>query len=391
MFVMARDAAELSRRLARDAEALCRYYLPNGRRQGRYWIVGDARNTPGRSMFVRLTGPEAGPGAAGHWTDAATSEHGDLLDVIRESCGFTAFSDVAEEARRYLGLPRPDPCGTPMPVRSPAPAGSAKAARRLIAMARPIRGTLVETYLRRRAIAVAHDAGALRYHPHCYYRPEDGAPVQKRPAMIAAVTDLAGRITGVHRTWLAPDGSDKADIGTPRRAMGDLLGHAVRFGSTGDVLAVGEGIETMLSLRAALPGMPMAAALSAGHLAALDLPTSLRRLYVARDADTAGDKAATTLTERAAAAGIEALTLSPSHGDFNDDLTAHGLDDLRAAIRPQNRARRCQQVRTELTIEGEHLVRGSRRSGLLCVSIRAAAASPNLGTPCGFNAADEVR
>ena len=51
---MARDAAELSRRLARDAEAVCRHYLPNGRRQGQYWTIGDARNTPGRSMFVRL-------------------------------------------------------------------------------------------------------------------------------------------------------------------------------------------------------------------------------------------------------------------------------------------------------------------------------------------------
>src|SRR3546814_14758898 len=64
---------------------------------------------------------------------------------------------------------------------------------------------------------------------------------------------------------LAPDGSDKAPIDTPRRAMGDLLGHAVRFGVTGEVMAAGEGIETMLSLRMALPTMPMAAALSAAH------------------------------------------------------------------------------------------------------------------------------
>ena len=34
-------ASELSRRLAREAEAVCRAYLPAGRRHGRYWIVGD--------------------------------------------------------------------------------------------------------------------------------------------------------------------------------------------------------------------------------------------------------------------------------------------------------------------------------------------------------------
>ena len=73
---MSRDASELARRLARDAEAVCRHYLSNGRRQGRYWTVGDVRNTPGRSMFVRLSGPESGPGAAGHWTDAASAEYG---------------------------------------------------------------------------------------------------------------------------------------------------------------------------------------------------------------------------------------------------------------------------------------------------------------------------
>ncbi|GEM_PF-6851986 len=71
------DASDLARRLARNAEGVCRHYLPNGRRQGRYWLVGDVEGTPGRSLFVRLVGPEAGKGATGKWTDAATGEHGD--------------------------------------------------------------------------------------------------------------------------------------------------------------------------------------------------------------------------------------------------------------------------------------------------------------------------
>lgn len=71
------DASDLARRLARNAEGVCRHYLPNGRRQGRYWLVGDVEGTPGRSLFVRLVGPEAGKGATGKWTVAATGEHGD--------------------------------------------------------------------------------------------------------------------------------------------------------------------------------------------------------------------------------------------------------------------------------------------------------------------------
>lgn len=49
-------AADIARRLAEDAEAVCRHYLTTGRKQGRYWIVGDVQNTPGRSLYVRLTG-----------------------------------------------------------------------------------------------------------------------------------------------------------------------------------------------------------------------------------------------------------------------------------------------------------------------------------------------
>jgi hypothetical protein len=148
------------------------------------------------------------------------------------------------------------------------------------------------------------------------------------------VPDLGGRITGAHRTWLNPSGCGKAPIDTPRRAMGDLLGDAVRFGMASDVLAAGEGIETMLSLRCVLPTLPMVAALSANHLAAILLPLTLRRLYTARDMDLVGDAAATSLTERAEAVGVETLTLSPRLGDFNEDLRTLG-DELRAALRIQ--------------------------------------------------------
>jgi hypothetical protein len=59
------------------------------------------------------------------------------------------------------------------------------------------------------------------------------------------------------------------------------------------------------------------------------------RIYIARDADAAGDMALAALTKRAAAAGIEALALSPRLGDFNEDLCAFGLRALRAALRIQ--------------------------------------------------------
>ena len=332
---MSDNASDLARRMARQAEAVCRHYLSNGRREGRYWLVGDARNTPGRSMFVRLKGAESGKGAAGKWTDAATGEHGDLLDVIRETRGLVDFKDVADEARAFLSLPRPEPELQRRARQAPAPTGSPEAARRLFAMSQPIMGTVVDAYLRRRGITTLHGTEALRFHPRCYYRPDEHSPTETWPAMIASVTALDGKLTGAHRTWLAPNGSGKAPIDTPRRAMGDLLGNAVRFGVVGGVMAAGEGIETMLSLRCVLPTMPMAAALSAAHLAAILFPETLRRLYIARDDDPAGDGAMAALIDRAQAVGIEAITLTPRLGDFNEDLRALGADALRGALRTQ--------------------------------------------------------
>jgi DNA primase len=81
--------------------------------------------------------------------------------------------------------------------------------------------------------------------------------------------------------------------------------------------------------------MPMMSALSAAHLAAILLPATLRRLYVVRDNDPAGDGATAALFDRAREARIEALALSPQGDDFNGDLRHFGIDALRAALRVQ--------------------------------------------------------
>ncbi len=328
---MRNDAADIARRLAWNAEAVCRHYLSNGRRQGRYWLVGDVDNTLGRSLFVRLTGPDSGKGAAGKWTDAATSEHGDLLDLIAANQQLDEFRDVLDEARRFLSLSREDR----QPAQPVIMFGSPEAARRLFAMGQPICGTLAETYLRHRGIINLGNVPALRFHPRCFHRAHDEAPLEEWPALLAAVTDLDGAITGVHRTWLARDGSDKAPLATPRRAIGDLLGHGVRFGKPADVLAVGEGIETILSLRCVMPAMSMVAALLTAHLAALIPPDSPRWLYIAADNDAAGRSAASQLTIRARKAGIDALPLVSTADDVNTDMRTLGPGALASTLRSQ--------------------------------------------------------
>ena len=100
-------------------------------------------------------------------------------------------------------------------------------------------------------------------------------------------------------------------------------------------MAAGEGIETMLSLRCVMPTMPLAAALSAAHLAAILFPPTLRRLYVVRDNDLAGDGAMAGLFDRARTAWIDAIALSPHGDDFNVTCAGSASTALRATLRVQ--------------------------------------------------------
>ncbi|MEB3047382.1 DUF7146 domain-containing protein [Rhizobium mulingense] len=331
------SASELAGRLAQNAEAVCRHYLSAGRRAGNYWIVGDVGNNKGRSLYVHLIGRRAGK-----WTDAATGQYGDLFDLVRESCGFVYFRDVADEVRHFLSLSRPDP---PLSAKngsrdySKAARATAERARRLFRKTEPLLGTLADHYLRQRGILRASVHSALRFHPSCYYRDLVTGKMTSYSALIAAVTDGAGTITGVHRTWLDPDGDGKARVEDPRRALGGLLGNAVRFCMPLEmpmtVMVAGEGLETVLSLSHVMPRMPMAAALTGNHLVAFRPPAGCQRLYIAADADAAGRHGIEGLSRRAQSLGILPLVLSPELGDFNEDLRQLGPDRLSAALRAQ--------------------------------------------------------
>ena len=150
------NATAVAAALGARAEEVCRRYLPQGRRSGRYWTAGDVRGARGRSLFVRL----APPGTPGKWTDSATGEHGDLLDLIRIASGAGSLRAALAEARAFLSLP-------PMPA-PPGPDGydRTEAARRLWQRCRAIDGTHAEAYLRApgRSTAAASPRSASTPH-----------------------------------------------------------------------------------------------------------------------------------------------------------------------------------------------------------------------------------
>ncbi len=318
--VRAVSAADVAAALGARAEEVCRRYLPHGRRSGRYWTAGDIRGAKGRSLFVRL----APPGTPGKWTDAATGEYGDLLDLIRIASGAGSLRIALAEARAFLAMP-----ATHLPADADA-YDRTEAARRLWQRCRAIDGTHAEAYLRARAIDRCRFP-ALRFHAALFYR--DGGGVRRLPALVAAVTGDDGSVTGVHRTWLDPKLPAKAPVTRPRKALGRVHGLAVRFGAPAPAtLLVGEGIETVLSLVTAMPDTVAAAALSAGSLGAFAPPPGVRRLVIARDKDPEGEQAAERLVRRCARAGVAAHVLVPEGADFNDDLLALGSAALAARL-----------------------------------------------------------
>jgi hypothetical protein len=176
-------------------------------------------------------------------------------------------------------------------------------------------GSLVETYLaaRKLCLPLPH---TIRFHPGLKHR-SGGV----WPAMVALVTHgVDDEPLAVHRTFLAPDGSGKASVDPQKMMLGPCRGGAVRLAPAGDVLMVGEGIETSLAAMQAR-GLPAWAALSTSGLLALDLPSEVRAVIILADGDEAGKAAARGAALRWKREGRRVRIAHPPEGmDFNDML-----------------------------------------------------------------------
>jgi putative DNA primase/helicase len=178
-------------------------------------------------------------------------------------------------------------------------------------------GTLVASYLNARAIRLSPPV--LRFCP----RLKHGPTGTFWPAMIALVTRASdGKPLGIHRTYIAKDGSGKAPVDPQKMMLGPCKGGIVRLGEPTDELLIGEGIETCLSAMQET-GKPAWAALSAGNFAHVALPEAIRTVFVLADNDKSGtgQAAALRLALRIEREGRRARIVRPRFGkDFNDLL-----------------------------------------------------------------------
>ena len=255
----------------------------------------------------------------------ADAPSGKLLLSCKVGC---AFADVLAALRDRGLIDRQDRPQPPSPAelarrRAEDEADAVKRERQALACwneAAAIDGTIAETYLRGRGIT-CRLPDSLRFHPDCWH-----ASAKRFPAMIARVDGLSR--LAVHRTYLRPDGSGKAEVEPNKMMLGVVMGGAVVAADGQGPLVVAEGIETALSLSSGLLRAPATiwAALSAAGVAGLRLPDCQpHRLTIAPDGDTAGREAAHKLAERASALGwIVSLLPAPDGRDWNDIIRMKG-------------------------------------------------------------------
>ena len=327
--------AVLSADLADRAESFCRQYFPEGRKQGNYWQVGDTTGAKGQSLAIRLHAQ--GGRKAGSWQDFATGQYGDLIDLLHERLGSVTLKETLREARCFLGeAPCPAVSREAQGAERPDAASSKRIAwaRKLFAAGKPVLGTLAATYLQTRGITRL--GPALRYHPRVFLRQgeDDTDPPQRAPALLAKITDNRGQVTGCARTYLDPSTGGLGAIESPKRILGQLHGHAIRFwsGSPRTDLIVGEGLENTLSVGTALPEFDLASCLTATHLGLFIPPPGIKRIWIARDKDDAGRNASIRLRNQLKSLGIAFGDLVPVMDDYNDDLQAFGKDALRRSV-----------------------------------------------------------
>ena len=334
-------ARDVARHLAGRAEALARELLPHGHREGGEWVAPSLTGTSQRGLSVRITGSKAGV-----WAEFDGDARGDALDLVAHALFRGDKSAAYKWALGWLGIGHGG--ASPQPLPRPAPdmaahdaheRATAAAALHLFLAGRPeLRNTPADDYLKARGIDLAElgrQPRALRFHPAARCTEVD----TDLPAMLAAIRGPDGSHVATHRTFLAQQGGvwGKAKLKAPKKVLGRYAGGLIPLwrGASGkplatapesDVIAIGEGIETCLSVAIACPEYRVLAAGSLNNLARIILPAQALDLIVLADNDHDNPAAATALQraiDRLLAEGRSVRIARSSAGkDFNDGIKA---------------------------------------------------------------------
>jgi hypothetical protein len=308
-------ASEISRRLAARILQLVRQLLPNGRQMSGQWRVGSVRGEPGSSLAIELGGDRAGL-----WFDHETGNGGDSLDLVR-AVHDVDMSEAYKWSCRWLRI---EPGSAEIPQRpppAPEPKQDPDRWRYSWQPARPIAGTLAETYFAGRGLSFDDPEGrVLRFASQRARKGPEGK-LERHPALLCALSDArSGEQCGIINIYLRADGTDRLRDKKAKTVTGRAAGAVVMlsdFDAVTSGLIVCEGVETGIALFQAemRPVWPCG---GRSTLAKFPLLGGIEALTIAADADEPGRCAAAELADRWRDDNREVLIISPPLGDWAD-------------------------------------------------------------------------
>lgn len=299
--------------------------------------------------------------SAGAWKDYATGEKGDVFDLIRYVLGLSRWIDAYWWALNYLGWGRHEvrsaedvQLAREKAERERKAAAAredaereAKAARARAFWLRKCRDDAMKpgpvwSYLTGvRGLPLERLAAwpnAIRWHPSLEHFDKVTGEVTEWPAICVALSPLNGGISAVHRTWLAPDGSDKAPVAKARKMTGVAKGaagrltkgagnltpeEAVRRGVTAPLI-ITEGLEDALVAAIAQPDVRVWFAGSLDNMGELAWPACCSSVVLVADNDWETPEAVAAFDRvvdrwKSAAAGRPVKVVRADKGkDLND-------------------------------------------------------------------------
>lgn len=101
------DITRIKSDLAANALGVVKMLLPKGVKKQNEWLVGSVDGAEGKSLGVHLSGIKAGV-----WSDFATGDGGDLLDLWCKTRGI-ALGEALKQAEDWLGISTPAPALKP--------------------------------------------------------------------------------------------------------------------------------------------------------------------------------------------------------------------------------------------------------------------------------------
>lgn len=305
---------DIKRELQARIRQLVRELAPDGQFAGTYYMPRNPRREDKHagSFWIKVSGT-----AVGAWREEATGEKGDVIDLVTYLAGLADRRATREWCMSWLGwskgidrqrleVARKASVYKQQQDDREAKERAEKNARRAAAAfygaEKIVAGDRVHQYLASRGIDLGRLRrlpGAIRFSPKMQHTDLDGV-ITDWPTMVTAMTNSAGQVVAVHRTYLDTATAGKAPVEPQKKIWPAFKGCVIRLAKgEGNLtpeeaarrgvkapLILTEGIEDGLAVAISMPDMRIWAAASLANMANIPKLPCISELIVVADNDT---------------------------------------------------------------------------------------------------------